>query len=145
MQPYIVLVIGVALVAVVVLWVRSTLKQRQAMLAKMQEITEPNITAVALPKTLSDEPYVIKEGDRGKMQPGVEYAYFYGSLDPGKAQSQRYHTITIFSLEKLQKPVFKSMTDADVMGKLQAEGWQKTGSQSFGSDDVVAHYFQRHV
>ncbi len=141
-------IIGLVLIIVIILImirVRSHQQHKQKMLAQMQEITESHITAVALPKTLSDAPYVIKEGDRGKMEVGVEYAYFYGSRDSGKAQTPRYHTITIFSLEKLDKPVYKSMTDAEVIGKLCEDGWQQTGSQSFESDDVVAHYFQRSV
>jgi hypothetical protein len=126
-----------------VLW--RYLQHRRALLAQMQEITQSHITVVSLPKTSSEEAFVIKEGDKDKMQTGVEYAYFYGSGDKTLSQSQRYHTITIFSLEKLQKPVLKSMTDDDVITKLQEEGWQQTGSQSFGIDDVITYYFQRSI
>jgi hypothetical protein len=119
--------------------------RRRALLAQMQEITQPHITVMSLPKTNSEEAFVIKEGDREKMQASIEYAYFYGSLNPDTTRSQRYHTVTVFSLEKLQKPVYKSMTDAEVIAKLQEEGWRQTGSQAFGEDDTVTYYFQRSI
>lgn len=125
--------------------INSYQRRKKKLMAQMEEITASHITAVALPKTLSDAPYAIKEGDKAKMEAGVEYAYFYGSRDVSKAQTRRYHSITIFSLQKLDKPVFKSMTDDEVISKLKEDGWQQSGSQSFDSDDVVAHYFQRSV
>jgi hypothetical protein len=142
-SPVIIIVVLAALLLIVILW--RYIRHRRLILAQMQEITQSHITAVSLPKTSSDEAFVIKEGDKDKMQAGIEYAYFYGSRDAALSQSQRYHTITIFSLEKLQKPVFKSMTDDEVIAKLQEEGWQQTGSQSFGADDVIAYYFQRSI
>ena len=131
------LVVGMLFVG---FWIYQRNKQKR--LSKMEEITQSDITAIALPKTNSDETFVIKEGDRDKMQPDTEYAYFYGSRDNEKSQSLRYHSLTVFSLKKLQKPVLKSINDEGVIARLESEGWRKTGSQSFGVDDII-YYFQR--